>query len=152
MQKNGAEAVRRDGQEPGLSSGLCPKSVTVLLVDDDPMVRGIVQKILALEGYHVLEAAGPDEALRYCERHQGPIHLLLTDVQMPGMNGCQLAGLVAASRAETKILLMTSNADNAVLRYGIETLGAACIRKPFLPNGLLDTVRAVLGIGAAPPA
>ena len=152
MQQKNAKPAGQDRQNQGVSSGTPPESATVLLVDDDPMVRDIVREILALAGFHVLQAADADEALLHCERHQGPIHLLLTDVQMPGMNGCRLASLVAAARVETKLLLMSGYADDAVLRYGIETLGAAYIQKPFLPNGLLKTVRAVLAVGVTAPA
>nr|MBI3614507.1 response regulator [Nitrospirota bacterium] len=123
------------------------ESATVLLVDDDLLVRSLVLDTLKDAGYLVLEADGPDEALRQCERHRGPIHLLLTDVRMPEMNGCRLAEVVKAARKETKVLLMTGHADEALLRYGVKTLGAVCIRKPFLPDSLLNTVQTVLGIG-----
>lgn len=152
MHKNSSKTIERSRQTTGASSGPGGESATVLLVDDDPMVRDIVREILALAGVHVLEAADADEALLHCERHQGPIHLLLTDVQMPGMNGCRLASLVAAARGEIKLLLMSGYADDVVLRYGIETLGAAYIQKPFLPSGLLNTVRAVLAVGVTAPA
>jgi CheY-like chemotaxis protein len=152
MDQSSSNTIKRHEQATGTASNPYAASMTVLLVDDEPMVRRMVREILALEGYQVLEAAGPGEALRHCERHQGPIHLLLTDVQMPGMDGCRLASLIVAAREETKVLLMSGYADNAVLRHGIETLRAAYIRKPFLPDNLLDTVRTVLEVSVTAPA
>lgn len=133
-------------------SAVCAEPSTILLVDDDLLVRRLVLDMLREAGYLVLEAAGPDEALRHCEQFWGPIHLLLTDVRMPAMNGCRLAEVVKAARKETKVLLMTGYADEAVLRYGMQNLGAACIRKPFLPDSLLSMVQTVLDIGAAAAA
>lgn len=153
MDENISNTIGQDGVTAKLCAGShIEASATILLVEDQRNVREMVREILELKGYDVLEAADASEALQRCERHQGPIHLLLTDVQMPGMNGCQLAGLVAAVRAETKVLLMSGHADDALLRYGIETLGAAYIQKPFLPSSLLNTVQAVLEAGAAAPA
>jgi two-component system cell cycle sensor histidine kinase/response regulator CckA len=64
---------------------------TILVVDDDAWVRGLARDVLAREGYRVLEASDGQDAIRVSAEHPGPIHLLLTDVMMPGMNGCDLA-------------------------------------------------------------
>ncbi len=152
MMQKGSKTIEQLGQANETALGPGGGPATVLLVDDDPMVREIVRETLLLAGYHVLEADNPDGALQHCQQHRGPIHLLLTDVQMPGMNGCRLANLVAIAREETKVLLMSGYADDAVLRYGIEQLGAAYIQKPFLPSSLLNTIRAVLQAGATVPA
>jgi CheY-like chemotaxis protein len=153
MQENMSNTIGQDEKTVKLcADSHTEASVTVLLVEDEHKVREVVREILALKGYHVLEAADAPEALHQCERHQGSIHLLLTDVQMPGMNGCRLAELVGAARNETRVLLMSGYADDALLRYGIETLGAAFIQKPFLPNSLLNAVQAALEAGAAASA
>jgi len=150
MHRNDSNTIGQDEETATLCAGShAETSATILLVEDECKVREVVREILELKGHCVLEAADASEALHQCEQHQGPIHLLLTDVQMPGMNGCRLAELVGAARRETKVLLMSGYADNALLRHGIETLGAAYIQKPFLPNSLLNAVQAVLETGAA---
>nr|MBI3612858.1 response regulator [Nitrospirota bacterium] len=116
-QKIKSAALERD-RKPCGSSAAGAESATVLLVDDDPLVRSLVLDMLKEAGYLVLEAAGPGEALRQCERHRGPIHLLLTDVQMPAMNGCQLAEVVKAVRKEAKVLL----------EHGADGVGHRCGR------------------------
>lgn len=122
---------------------------TVLLVDDDPLVRGLLRQILAAAGYRVLEAASGEEAWLCAERHQGAIHLLLTDVVMPGMNGRRLAELMLAARRETKILVMSGYTDDAGLHQAVRVGRLPFIEKPFQPEGLLDKLREVLGTDAA---
>jgi DNA-binding NtrC family response regulator len=126
----------------------------VLLVDDDPLVRGLLRQILARAGYRVLEAATGEEAQVCAERHQGPIHLLLTDVVMPGMNGRRLAELVRASRQETRVLVMSGYTDDAELRQAVRVGQLPFIEKPFRPDGLLSKLREVLAmdVAAAIPA
>lgn len=153
MHRNDSNTIGQDEETATLCAGSQAEALaTILLVEDERKVREVVREILELKGHCVLEAADAAEALHRCERHQGPIHLLLTDVQMPGMNGCRLAELVSAARGETKVLLMSGYADDALLRHGIETLGTAYIQKPFLPGSLLNAVQAVLEAGAAASA
>src|SRR5262245_52796557 len=80
---------------------------TVLLADDEDLVRGFVRLVLERQGYCVLEAPGGDEALALCEQFEGPIHLLVTDVVMPRMNGRELAKRVRDMRPETKVLYVS---------------------------------------------
>ena len=108
------------------------------------MVRGIMIRLLGSEGYHLLEAATGEEAWQQAERYTGPIHLLLSDMIMPGMSGRQLAERVLAARPETKILLMSGFSDDAGLQRGIEDKSLAFIQKPFVLEALLSKVQEVL--------
>src|SRR4029077_12731227 len=96
-------------------------SEILLLVEDDDMVRGLVGTTLRRYGYTVIEAAGALAALEASRSTQGPIHLLLTDVVMPHMNGRRLAELIRTERADTRILFMSGYSDDAILRAGVQT-------------------------------
>jgi signal transduction histidine kinase len=130
---------------PRLPAGPPPRGTeTVLLVEDEPSVRRLVRGVLNGCGYTVLEAADGADALRVAETHPGPIHLLLTDVVMPGMGGPELAGRLAARRAELRVLYISGYPDGgpgAALQPGAALLG-----KPFSPEALAVRVRAVLDV------
>ena len=79
---------------------------TILVVDDEGQVRNLARDILLGAGYRVLEAEDGEQALRLAEQHPGAIHVLLTDIMMPGMNGKELADRVAATRPDTKMIFM----------------------------------------------
>ncbi|TAJ10419.1 MAG: PAS domain S-box protein [Nitrospirae bacterium] len=117
---------------------------TILLVEDEPVVRDIVHDLLLTWGYCVLTAAGGEEALRRAESHRGPIHLLLTDVVMPGMSGRQLAEQVRRRWPETHVLFMSGYTDDVVIRHGLEDLGGGFLQKPFESTVLQKKIRAVL--------
>ena len=82
------------------------ESETILVVEDSDEVRFLVVETLKDEGYAVLEASGPREALSISEKHEGPIHLLLSDIMMPEMNGMEVAAILAPLRPQMKILFM----------------------------------------------
>ncbi|MGQ9631470.1 MAG: PAS domain-containing protein [bacterium] len=117
---------------------------TVLLVEDEDVVRELARRSLLHYGYTVLEARRPEEALQICEQHEGSIHLLVTDVVMPGMSGRELAERLASLRPETKVLYMSGYADNVIVHYGVLDLGAPFLQKPFAPEALARKVREVL--------
>ena len=117
---------------------------TILLVEDQDDVRGAAQQILRRYGYHVLEARNADEALLCCERHSATIHLLLTDVVMPHMNGRELAERLAQLRPEMKVLFMSGYTDNAIVHHGVLDSGMAYLQKPLEPEKLGRRVREVL--------
>ncbi len=117
---------------------------TVLVVEDEAGVRRLVSNVLAGQGYRILEAPGPLEALRVCEQHPEPIHLLLTDVVMPHMSGRDLADRAAALRPDLRILYMSGYTDNVMVHHGIFEAGAPFIQKPFTPGLLARKVRQVL--------
>jgi two-component system cell cycle sensor histidine kinase/response regulator CckA len=119
-------------------------SETVLLVEDDEPLRTLAREILSIQGYTVLDAISPSEALRLADVHPGPIHLLLTDVVMPQMNGRQVADHLLAARPGLKVLFMSGYTDAAIVEHGVLEPGTHFLQKPFTPDGLLRRVREVL--------
>jgi PAS domain S-box-containing protein len=134
---------------PAAPAATLPGWETVLLVEDEPLVRGLVRQLLQESGYTVLEASQGEDALRICRQAEGPIHLLITDVVMPGMSGRELAERMAPLRPETKVLFMSGYTDDAIVRHGVLAAEAAFLQKPFTPAGLTRKVREVLGAGGA---
>src|ERR1019366_5290327 len=92
----------------------------------------------------VLTAQSPAEAVRICENHLGPIHLMLTDVIMPGMIGSQLAAHLSAIRPEMRVLYVSGYTDDAIVRHGVLDPGLAFLQKPFSPRTLARKVGEVL--------
>ncbi|HEX4600630.1 MAG TPA: response regulator [Gemmatimonadales bacterium] len=119
-------------------------SETVLLAEDEQLVRVLARRVLEQAGYRVLAAAGGAEALALAERHTGPIHLLLTDVVMPEMNGRELMRQLLARRPDVRVLYMSGYADEAIARHGVLDPGTAFMQKPFTPGALTRKVRQVL--------
>ena len=113
---------------------------TVLLVEDEDSVRTLISRILTNHGYSVLEARQGEDALVMSEMHDGPIHLLLTDVIMPGMSGRQLAETLEPLRPDMHVVYMSGYTDSTVLRYGIQTDEVTFLQKPFSPETLLDSI------------
>lgn len=121
------------------------RSETILVVDDDPWVLRVTVDFLGgEEGYHVLQAAGGDEALRIAETHDGQIHLMLTDVVMPRVNGWMLAKRLRQIRSETKVLFMTAFSSELVSDYRT-VLGDPVIMKPCDLGELAYKIRELLG-------
>ncbi|WP_447975390.1 response regulator [Nitrospira sp. Kam-Ns4a] len=117
---------------------------TILLVEDEATVRRLVRLILEQQGYQVLEADRGEEALRLCRSYEGPIHLLLTDVRMPGMNGLYLAQQVVLLRPSTRVLYMSAYVDSAPLTHLLLTSQATFVQKPFSADVLVEKVREAL--------
>ncbi len=118
---------------------------TVLLVEDDDMLRELAKTTLLDSGYTVLKAANGEEARHMCETYLGPIHLMLTDVVIPGgVNGPQLAQEISLLYPDIKILYMSGYTDNALIHRGVLDKGIAFLPKPFIPTQLLRKVREVL--------
>jgi len=117
---------------------------TILLVEDEDMLRGLLAKFLRIYGYTVLEARHGGEALLTCERHPGPIHLMVTDVVMPQMSGRELVDRLTPLRPEMKVLYMSGYAEDALVQHGVEDLSVAFLQKPFRPIELARRVHAVL--------
>jgi len=122
---------------------------TILLVEDEEGVRELARDILRASGYTVLEARNGAEALLLCERHQGPLDMLLTDVVMPRMSGRELAERLAPLRPELSVLFMSGYTDDAVIRHGVLAAGTAFLQKPFTPAALVLRVRETLDLTAA---
>jgi PAS domain S-box-containing protein len=119
-------------------------SETILIVEDEAAVLALSRRALEKQGYTVLAAANPADALRLVERHGGAIHLLLTDVVMPGMSGRELAEQLAARRAGIRVLYMSGYPGDAIAQGGTLAPGSAFLSKPFAPDGLARKVRDVL--------
>jgi DNA-binding response OmpR family regulator len=117
---------------------------TILLTEDEPAVRALARHALQMHGYSVLEASQSDEALRAAGDYKGTIHLLVTDVVMPGMSGRQLAEHLALIRPGLKVLYLSGYTDDAVIRHGVLRAEAAFLQKPFAPSALAAKVREVL--------
>ena len=117
---------------------------TVLLVEDEESLRKLARAMLQHLGYRVVEASGPGEALALCEKHEGEIHLLLTDVVMPLMNGNELSQRIRAMRPSVRKLFMSGYTSNAISHHGVLEPGVAFIQKPFNRQELARKVREVL--------
>jgi PAS domain S-box-containing protein len=117
---------------------------TILLVEDDKAVRDFARSLLRDAGYTVLEARGGVEALRVCGEYAGAIHLLVTDVVMPGMTGRELAGRLAPLRPSLRVLYLSGYTDDAVIRRGVVEAETHFLPKPFGPEELARKVREVL--------
>ncbi|MGH7300824.1 MAG: response regulator, partial [Candidatus Rokuibacteriota bacterium] len=103
---------------------------TILVVDDDAWVRVLARDVLAADGYRVLEASDGQDAIRVASEHPGPIHLLLTDVVMPGMNGCELATGLAALLPGMKVMFMSAYDRDFLVAHGLDPIGPV-VTKPF---------------------
>lgn len=134
------EAAQQGSEAPAPSEAECG-SETILLVEDEDDVRKLVVDVLTQRGYSVLETSRPDEAVLMCEEHPKEIHLLLTDVVMPGMNGRELAERLAWMRPEMKAVYMSGYTQDAKICGGLEAL---FLRKPFTPSVLAKKIRQVL--------
>ena len=126
---------------------------TILLVEDEPVVRQVTRAVLEHAGYRVLECNGPEEALRLGSEHRGHIGLLLSDVVMPGMNGPELALQLQSLQPGLITVFMSGYAESFVLRKAMNNKMAQggmtnYIQKPFTINVLLSRVAAALRTGA----
>lgn len=136
----GAEEYKRAEESEEAIRGV----ETILLAEDEDVVRQLARQILESCGYRVLEAASGSEALSICEGHREAIHLLVTDVIMPEMSGRELSVRLAQVCPETKVLFMSGYTDDAIVHHGILEEGTNFIQKPFTPNALARKVRDVL--------
>jgi chemotaxis methyl-accepting protein methylase/signal transduction histidine kinase/chemotaxis response regulator CheB len=133
----------------GPAGGLvkAPKgSEVILVVEDEDAVRKLARTILETSGYLVLEARNGREGLALCQAHQGPIHLLVTDVVMPELGGRELAQGVLRLRPGVKVVFLSGHTQDIVLKEGVKK-GTAFLRKPFSPVELTQKVRQALDSG-----
>ncbi|MEW5959135.1 MAG: PAS domain S-box protein [Chloroflexota bacterium] len=118
---------------------------TILVVEDEAEVRQLVVETLRTHGYEVLEAGEPEAGLALAAAYEDPLHLLLTDVIMPQMNGRELYRRLALERSGLKVLYMSGYTDNVIAHHGVLDEGVAFLQKPFTLHDLLQKVREVLG-------
>jgi two-component system cell cycle sensor histidine kinase/response regulator CckA len=133
-----------DGPKRHVEPATLRGTETILLVEDEEAVRLVVSGALRRLGYSVIVAQNAGEALLLCERQQGPIALLLTDVVMPQMSGPELAARLVATRPEMKVLCMSGYTDDSIVRHGVLESGVAFIQKPVTPTMLSKKIREVL--------
>jgi two-component system, cell cycle sensor histidine kinase and response regulator CckA len=128
-----------------------PGTETILLVEDESNLRYLARQFLEKQGYRVIEAADGAVAMQIAVAHEGVIHLLLTDVIMPGMNGRELAQRISEIRPNVKILYMSGYTENVIGRNGTLDAGVRLLQKPFTLHDLKSKVREVLNSTPFPP-
>lgn len=119
---------------------------TILIAEDSDQVRAILSLILSQSGYTVLAAGSGDATLRIAGAHQGPIHLLICDLNLPGMSGPQIAQQLIAVRPDVRILFMSGQSRDEAVRQGHVTQGHAYLAKPFSRDELTSQVSGVLAM------
>jgi CheY-like chemotaxis protein len=118
---------------------------TILLVEDEPAVRELARMVLSERGFSVIEAQSPEDAVRLAGEHGLKIHLLLTDVVMPGMSGRDLAKQLTALHPHLRVLFMSGYTHNVIAENGTLEEGLSFLQKPFTPQVLTQKVREALG-------
>ena len=121
-----------------------PGRETVLIAEDEEAVSNMVRRLLERQGYSVLYAGIASDCLHATEGHDGPIHLLLTDIVMPGMNGKEVYKRLSAMHSGLKVLFMSGYTDSVIALHGVLEQGTQFIQKPFTPQALSNKVREVL--------
>ncbi|HWR36714.1 MAG TPA: response regulator [Clostridia bacterium] len=128
---------------------------TILLVEDEEFVRNVTREVLEIAGYHVLEAQDAQTGMRLFQEHEGAVHLVLTDVVMPGINGHDLAHRLTELSPAIKIIYMSGYTDSELHRKAFKNPRTAFLQKPFTVASLTKKVREVLdfddGAGVASP-
>ena len=119
-------------------------SETILLLEDEDIVRNLTRQILESAGYKVVEAARGEEAIKSFQAENGSIDLLLTDVVMPEMSGKEVADRICELRPSMKVLFMSGYTDEAIVHHGVLDSNVQFIQKPFTPAALAIKIREVL--------
>jgi two-component system cell cycle sensor histidine kinase/response regulator CckA len=130
---------------PLVTAGAAPQGKeTILLVEDESLVREMAARALQAQGYEVLVAASSEAGLQIARDCKDSIHLLVTDVVMPQMGGSELAGRLRAERPDVKVLYVSGYTENSVVQHGVLEEGVNFLAKPFTPGALAHRVREVL--------
>jgi CheY-like chemotaxis protein len=137
------EAVQK-GEAAQTPSSMMRGTETILLVEDEEIVRVLATRVLGNFGYKILEAADGMEALEVCEHHEGPIDLVVTDVVMPGMSGTDLAGALESVIPQTPVLFISGYTGGALIEHGVLEEGMSFLQKPFSRERLAQKVRELL--------
>ncbi|MCC6142796.1 MAG: response regulator, partial [Candidatus Hydrogenedentes bacterium] len=117
---------------------------TLLIVEDEPAIRNVVHRVLTSCGYQVILASNPEEALAYSDDDDLAIHMLITDVVLPGMNGKDLTEAILARRPNLRVLYMSGYTANVIAHHGVLDAGVDFLQKPFSIANLTGKVREVL--------
>lgn len=140
-----ADESLKEAKEEDKTVEILKGTETILAVEDEIEVRKLVAEILKGQGYRVIEASDGEEAIKVAQKNSGnKIHLLLTDVVMPGMSGRELAEMLAPQHPGLRILYMSGYTDNAIVNHGVLDEGVNYIQKPFTLDALARKVREVL--------
>jgi nitrogen-specific signal transduction histidine kinase/CheY-like chemotaxis protein len=137
-------AVGKPLTPPAEVAGLPQGTETILLVEDDPLVRSLTVRVLHQQGYHLLEAANGHEALAFIQQYGKEIQLLISDLVMPGISGKALAEQFQAVHPQIKVLFISGYTDHIISHHGLLEGGVHFLQKPFLPVKLARKVRDVL--------
>ena len=135
---------RKDGNRIRTRHSRAGGTETILLVEDERAVRSLARRVLQARGYTVLEAENGDEAVFLCEQYAWPVHLVLTDMILPGINGRRVAERLKLLRPALKLLFMSGYVDD----HGGPNANVPLLQKPFTPSGLARKVREVLDVPA----
>ena len=117
---------------------------TILVVEDEAALRALNERMLLRHGYTVLLAANGEEAQRVCQDHQGPIHIALVDVMLPGQGGRAVAEWITQQRPETRIVFMSGYTYDAITHRNMLEPGTTLMQKPFSTDTLIRTIREAL--------
>jgi CheY-like chemotaxis protein len=128
------------------ASGSLQGSETILLVEDEELVRGVTRAMLSTNGYRVLVAGSGEEAIGVCRSHAGAIDLVMTDLVMPGMNGRQTVEHLERLRPGVRVLFTSGYASDEIVRHGVLVEGTEFIQKPFTAETLARKVREILDL------
>ena len=139
-----ADPESMERPEPAVLKYVPRGSEVIVLAEDEDTVRRLVRTFLQSKGYEVLEALDGAEALAHCRNRQGQIHLLITDIVMPGMGGRELAEQARPLHPNMKVLFMSGYTDDSLIREGIKVKGTPYIQKPFSLAQLGRQVRELL--------
>jgi len=145
----GTELIYRRLFEATESPGRLPADLprgneTILLVEDTIWLRELIGRVLQTCGYEVMEAAHGEEAIQLAGTHRGTIHLLVSDLVLPGISGRRLAERLGASKPGIKLLYISGYTADAVIRHGVLESETSFLQKPFSPGALACKVREVL--------
>jgi PAS domain S-box-containing protein len=143
-------ATVKTAEEVAVPSKARGGSETILLVEDDGELRELARRVLAMNGYHVLTASKGSDALAASRTHAGDVHLLVTDVIMPGMSGKELAATMLGDRPKLKVLFVSGYAHDVINERGVLDPGTAFLQKPFSPSTLNQKVREMLDGSGSP--
>jgi signal transduction histidine kinase/ActR/RegA family two-component response regulator len=139
-----ADCAPPSAMAPPTDAPVAGGTETILIAEDEDLVRSVAVRILTARGYSVLAASSGAEALKILARHGGPIDLLLTDVVMPQMSGKMLVERVGTSRPEMRVLYMSGYTDDLIAHHGVLEPGTSLLQKPFTPDSLERKVNEVL--------
>jgi CheY-like chemotaxis protein len=142
-----------DTPEQALASMQLDGTETILLVEDEPAVREVARRILERHGYRMLVAESPNAAVALAAQRRDVIHLLVTDVVMPGLSGAKLAEQLLVGRPTMKVLYVSGYTDGSIESHGVLEPGVSFLQKPFTSDSLASKVRSVLnGDSLRPPS